>query len=324
MKTTAKRLLSALTFPMVILAMVLLPALPAAADQGTPPYQVWPQQYNGWSFNSQQANSFIFTANCWVSPTTDGVTPSFFAFGNPVTSVYFPVLIQDANPSNSEIVTPSTISVSQSACGFTASPSNQHISFTVKSGTAGLEEAVYTNSQPSSTSPTAFNVMLDRTYYSLVAALPGSQTVGGIIAALKGATNVQIVDTTTSPWTIYNWNGAHYYANGGSLPPTLALTAGAGTGPTGATITGSGSSGTVSFTAGTSTATGTTFTLTTVAAAAGGFNHSPTCTIAYIGANAAGAATCAVTGTGPYVDTISIATTALTASTFYSFAYTLK
>lgn len=322
MKQTATRLLNAFAVVAVVLGCVL----PVSAQQGIPPYSVYAEQYNQWSINGQQANTYTFTGGpCWVTPLTSGLTPSFFAFGNVANSVYFPVLIRDANPSNSEIVTPTALSSTQSSCGFSASPANTHITFTVSSGTAGLQEAVYTNAVPGSTSITALSVLLDRNFYNLVSGLPGSQTVGGIIAALKGATNVQVVDTTTAPWTYYNWNGVHYYANGGSNPGTLTLTAGSGTGPTGATITGKGTDAIVSYTTGTSTATGTSFSVTTPAAAAGGFNHSPTCTLYSIGANVpSGTLSCAVTGSGPYVATVSVATTALTASTFYSFHVTLQ
>lgn len=293
---------------------------PALAQVGNPPFQVYAEQYNAWSFTSVSANTYTFPgSNCWVSPQTSGVTASFFAFGNSNTSVYFPVYIQDVNPSDSEIVTPSSLSTTPSACGFSASTTYSHTSFRVLSGTAGLQEAVYTNATPGTSSNVAVNVLLDRNYYRLVAALPGSQTVAGIIAALKGAPNVQVVDTTTSPWTVYTWNGSAYFNNGGSTPPTLAFTAGAGTGPAAGTVTGNGSVGTATFTTGTSTATGTTFTLTT---AAGGFGHSPTCTVRSNGANVpSGTVSNAVTGSGPYVITVSVATTALTASTFYSFSY---
>jgi hypothetical protein len=204
-----------LTFAAILLCG--LGGFTAHADQGIPPYMVWPEQYNLWSFNSVSANTYTFPGyNCWVSPLTNGTTASFFAFGNSNTSVYFPVFIEDASPALSEIVTPTALSTTPTACGFSAAPVNSHISFTVKSGTAGLQEAVYTLSQPSSASSTANDVMLDQNFYGLVAALPSNQTVAGIIAALSGSTRVQIVDTTTGPWTYYTWNGSKYVSTSGS------------------------------------------------------------------------------------------------------------
>lgn len=322
MKRAAFGLLTAL-----MLVCGLLPVT-AVAQQGTPPHLVWAEQYNQWTFQSAAANTYTFPgSNCWVTPATDGQTASFFAFGNPAQSVYYPVAIIDATPANSEIVTPTSLSTSPSACGFSASTVNSHASFYVESGTAGLQEAVYTLSQPSSGN-VAWVVGLDRTYYSQVAGLPGSQTVGGIIYNLKGSAGVQIVDTTTTPYTWYAWNGAHYFANGGGTP-SIAAGAALGTGPANLTITGTGASGTISVTTGTSTATGTMFTLTFLSGTTStGFNHSPTCTIASVGATTPSGTLAAGSVGGSssagYTQPFTVSTTALTASTFYSFSYSCK
>ena len=65
---------------LAVLALVLCGLTPAFAQAGNPPFQVWAEQYNAWSFQSVSANTYTFPgSNCWVSPQTSGVTASFFA-----------------------------------------------------------------------------------------------------------------------------------------------------------------------------------------------------------------------------------------------------
>ena len=304
-----------------VLLLLAGSALPSAAQGNYAPAIVWAEQFNNWTFLSQGANQFTFAqTNCMSYPLVNAVG-AYFVFGNGGTYGYYPVLISDSNPSNSEVVTPTATSQASGSCGFTASPANAHISFTVSSGTAGLQDAVGTIA--SSGQPGV--VGIDRTYYNLVGALPGSKTVGGEIYGLKGSSRVLVVDTTTAPWTYYGWNGAHYFANGGGAP-SIAAGAALGTGPTGLTLSGNGAQGVISVTTGTSTATGTLFTLTFLSGTTStGFNHSPTCTIASVGATAPSGTLAAGSVGGSssagYQQPFTIATTALTASTFYSFSY---
>lgn len=292
----------------------------AVAQGGLPPVTVTAEQYNNWSFNSQTANTYTFTgANCQNYPATGGVISSYFVFG-PTASPY-PVLIRDANPANSEIVTPTSTSNVSGACGFAASTVNTHTSFTVSSGTAGLQDAVGTLGG-TATPAVPWTVIIDRTYYQLVAGLP-SRSVAGIINALKGSVNVQIQDITTAPSTFYVWNGSNYVPRGGATtPPTLAVTgAGAGTGPSATSINGSSVAGTVAFTTGTTpTASAAAFTLTYPTVANGGPSYAIACTFTSIGANAYTTGTSATTGT-PEVVTFTASATALTASTAYVFNY---
>lgn len=315
-----KRTLTAVAaFLALALAAVSIPAV-AIAQQGLPVKQVWAEQYNNWSFQSQAANSYTFAGtNCNSFPLVDGTAASYFVFGNANSGAGWPILIQDANPSNSEIVTPSSLSTVSGACGFSASTTNQHVSFVVSSGTAGLQDAVGTLANNGSQ---AINVMLDRTWYSLVAALPGSPSAFSIISNLKGGSvGVQIVDTTTAPWTVWNWNGTSYVNNGGAALPSVTLSTGAGTSPGAVTITGSGSQGTVSFKSGTSpTASATIFTLTFPTAANGGFNHTPVCTV--VGSYTAGTVTYG--GANPETVVVPATSTALTASTNYTFFFSCK
>jgi len=296
-------------------------APPLAVAQGAlPPTSVTAEQFNQWSFQSQAANSYIFAGtNCQAYPQVNGLLPSFFVFG-PTANPY-PVFIRDANPSNSEIVTPSATSNVAGACGFSASPANQHISFTVSSGTAGLQEAVGTLGS-TATPAVPWSVILDRTFYQLVGGLP-SGSVPSIIDKLKGSVNVQLVDVTTAPYSYYVYNGTKYVPRGGATtPPTLAVTgAGAGTGPASTSITGSSIAGTVAFTTGTTpTASAAVFTMTYPTVANGGPSYAIACTFTSIGANAYTTGTSATTGT-PEVVTFTASATALTASTAYVFNY---
>jgi hypothetical protein len=313
------KLISVFGALMLALSAVMFPAA-AMAQQGLPVKQVWAEQYNNWSFQSQQANTYTFAGtNCNSFALVDGSAPSYFVFGNPGTSVGWPVLITDATPANSEIVTPTTLSTTTGSCGFSASPSNQHISFIVSSGTAGLQDAVGTLSQSSTH---AINVLLDRTWYQLVAALPGTPSVYSIISALKGgSTSVNVVDTTTAPWTYWTWNGSNYVNNGGAVLPTVTLGTGAGTTPGAVTITGRGSDGTVTFKTGSSpTASATIFTLTWPTIANGGYNHTPACTV--VGSYTVGTVTYG--GSNPETAVVPATGTALTASTAYTFFYSCR
>lgn len=317
MKRTFALLAQALTMAALVMGVCNM----AVAQSGA--HLVWATEYNNWSLASQAGNSYVFTGTNCINYSLNGNLPPNFIFGNPGLSVNYPVWIQDANPSNSEIVTPSAISTTTGACGFTASTTYTHPSFTVRSGTVGLQDAVGALGATSSAIP--WNVLIDKTYYGLVSGLPGSKTVGGIIAALKGTTNVQVVDTTTNPWTTYSWNGSVYFSNGGGVP-VAALGTGAGTSPTGLVISGNGAQGVVSFTTGTSpTASAAIFTLTYPSGTTStGFNHQPTCTIKAVGATSytAGTVTYSGSASAGYVVTVPATSTALTAATFYSFSYT--
>lgn len=294
----------------------------AAFAQGAlPPNYVTPEQFNLWSIQSQAANTYVFNANCYSYPRTNGqlYPGSYFVFG-PTANPY-PVYIQDANPANSEIVTPTSTSNVQAACGFAASTANAHTSFTVLSGTGGLQDAVGTLGS-TATPAVPWVVVLDRNFYTAVSGLP-SGSVASIINALKGSVNVQIVDTTTAPFSYYVWNGSKYVPEGGAnTPPTLAVTgAGAGTGPASTSITGSSRAGTVAFTTGTTpTASAAVFTMTYPTVANGGPSYAIACTFTSFGTNAYTTGTSATTGT-PEVVTFTASATALTASTAYVFNY---
>ena len=299
-----------------LLGVVLAPLL--ALGQGNLPAKLyWAEQFNNWSQISSAANTYTFNGTCYNVPATDGTAPAYFEFGNPAVPTFYPILILDANPSISEIVTPTSLSTVSSSCGFSASTVNQHISFTLYSGTAGLQDAVGTLSMTATTGQPAV-VALDRYWYGLVAALPSTpsvQSVSTIIANLKGAQSVQIVDTTTAPWTYYAWSGTHYVnAQTSNVAPGVTLGSGAGTDATD-TIVGNAEFGTITLTTGTTpAASGPIFTLTWPSpTSGGGFSYAPFCSITSVGARSY-AGTDASTAGPPATNVFTATATALTAS----------
>ena len=310
-----------------LLTVVLLPAAMAQAPNPAP--AVYAEDFNNWTFVSSAANTYVSNAwNCWNTPLERGV-PSYFVFGNSNTSTYYPTLIRDANPLLSEIVTPSSISTAQSACGFSAATTNSHTSFWVLSGTAGLQDAVAALSSSGVGAPLEV-VYLDKYWYGLVAGLPSTpsvQTAQGIIGALKSGAGVEIVDTTTAPWTYYSWNpttSAFVISATNATAPTVAAGTGAGGSPTIAVVAGStGTRGFVTLTTGTSpVASATIFTLTWPAVASGGFAYAPSCSIVSVGTRSYTGTNASVVGP-PAVDTYTATATALTASVSgYKWAYT--
>lgn len=295
---------------------------PYATAQNLPPTWVFARAYNGLSLIGQQANSYTFNGGaCNVSPLNNGNSPSFFAFSGlqGATTVYNPVAIVDADPTKNEIVTPTSTTQSSAACGFAGTVVNQHTSFTLTSGTVGLQEAI-TNQQQSA--PPS-NVLLDQYWYTQVFGLPGSPTPESLIKAAKGSSNVTVVDTTTSPWTYWRWSGTAYAAattlTGGTAAPTAAAGAAAGTSPTGPTNTGDGNTMTVALTTGTATTTGTLFTETW--ATTNAFLYPPACRVYSTpsATNQFTAFTYAVTFTASAAKVTVTATTAPAISTAFNF-----
>lgn len=304
---------------LVLFVGLLLLCAAGAHAQNLPPTWVFARNYAGLNLIGQQANTYTFNGGaCNVSPLNNGNSPSFFAFSGTQasTTVYFPVAIIDADPTKSETVTPTSTTQGSGACGFAASTANQHVSFTLTSGTAGLQEAVANQLQsgPPST------VLLDQFWYQTVFGLPGSPTPESLIKAAKGNTAVQIVDATSSPWTYWRWSGTAYAAattlTGGTAAPTAAAGAAAGTSPTGPTNTGDGNTMTVALTTGTATTTGTLMTETWATTAA--FLYPPTCRVISTGANVLPSFTYAVTFTAAAAKVTITSVTAPVASTAYA------
>jgi len=310
----------------VLLALTVPdPALAQSQYGGANYHWVFASDYATTALQGQGTNNFSWDldtagpGSCYSYPNGSSTSP-FFAFGP--TAHAFPLWLQDNSGSQSEVVNPSATSLTGSSCGFSASTSYSHTTFYVKSGTGGLYEALYSNLK----TPYPLIVVLDTTWKSYIAALPGSKTPGGEIVGIPsafGTVNLSIVDITTTPPTIYTWNGSAYNAPGGGTPTVALSTTGAGTGPTGLTVTGSGRSFNVSFTSGTTpSTTATIFTATYLSGTTStGFNHQPYCTVTPIGPTlyTVGTPTYSGSASAGEVVTVPSTGTALTGSTFYSF-----
>lgn len=279
------------------LALSLAAAAPLSAQQLVPPGSYRAVDYANTVLQNQSPNSFVWNQNgngCFGTPGNSATTP-FFLFSGSIggTTVYFPQLITDfSQPTHNELATPTATSQTSSQCSFTAATTYSHTTFQVSSGTGGLQEAVASLSA----SPVPATVILDPVWYQRVLYLPGLGTPESIIKALKGATNVQIVDVTTSPYVYWRWNGSAYAAtalSGGSSAPTVAAGAAAGTSPTISNASGDGNTMVVSLTSGSATTTGTLFTETW--ATSNAFLYPPTCLVNSTGATAFTAFTYAVT-----------------------------
>jgi hypothetical protein len=206
------------------------------------------------------------------------------------------------------------------SCGVTIAPSNNHYNFTLKSGTAGLQEAINSlNGQGAW--PTL--VILDKNWWSNANQIPGT-TAATILGAATGNDSVLIEDITTFAPTYYVvGTGGTTYTAGTWLntAPTAATGAAAGT-ATSKVATGTALSGTYSFTTGTAT-TGTVFTETW--ATSNQFLYAPACTVTSTGATAPPT----LTVTPTYASsthgllTVTVAS-ALANTTAYSFSWNCK
>lgn len=296
----------------LILGAVGLLTAPAASAQSSTksPFQqpvYYAIDYGQWAIASQQANTYLFSPQGLCTASASG--GQFFPFATNA-----PVLIVDATPANTDVVTPSTVTNAASQCGFTASPSHSHYSFQIKSGTAGLQESLNALASPTTAYPATIN--LDRNWFATAASIPGTTPLT-IIGAAAGNGHAFLVDITSGAPIYYVWNGTAYasgtWTNG---KPTAAAGAAAGTSPT-ISDAGTALATTVSLAAGTSTTTGTLFTLTW--GTGKGFTYAPSgCTVTSNGTNSFTTFTSAISGTSTPVLTVT-ATSAPTASTAYSF-----
>jgi len=228
---------------LTLLALLAVVAIGTASAQTKSWYFAY--DFGQWAIPGQAASTYTFQGRniCY----SQAVGLNFFVFNTNA-----PVYIQDiGTPSNSESVTVSAVTSNPSGCTITVSPAHSHYSFNVRSGSAGLQEAVNTLGSSSGYVQTVF---LDTRWYNQAANIG---TPSAIIAAVAGNTQVQLVDATTYPFTYYTWNGANYVksslGSGGQFyglkpssntvisPPTALTTAGGAA----ATLNNLGTGGTV-------------------------------------------------------------------------------
>ncbi len=199
--TALMTFLLALLAPAVAIAQGFLPA-------EAPPW-VFADNYGRWAIQQQAANSYTFYPNliCQVTQLNFGNRPTFFAFSAAVG--YAPVYINDVNATNAEVVTPSTAPINtQEACGPVIAPVNNHTTFTLSSGSGGLQEAL------NAIGSNARVIYLTPAWYGLIAGIAGqnatlaaSVSPASVLAAATCASGPIVVDITTAPETQYTCSG---------------------------------------------------------------------------------------------------------------------
>ena len=193
----------------IALAVLVGLCLPAASQTKS-----WymAEDYGQWAIPSQFASTYVMQgANLCLE--SNGST-LFFPF-----KVSTPVLISDATPNLSEVVTPSAVTNTSGYCGITpTSTVSSHQSFYLKSGTAGLQEAL---NALGSGSLYPQVVYLTARWWQMAVNIPGT-TPQAIIASASGSNAVTLIDLTTVPETNYAWNGSKYVPAGASSVLALA------------------------------------------------------------------------------------------------------
>lgn len=317
-----RRILAAFIF----LLASLTPAFAQGFNPSGSPSWVYAKNYGLWAFQNQAANVYTFTPlnainGCQVTQLDYASKPTFYAFSNAVALA--PVFIADINSANSEVVTPgSYLAPTGTTCGPTLAPSNSHTTFTLQSGTGGLQEAL-------NALKTGGTVILDNSWYGLIsgiasqnATLTASTTPADVITNATCVAGETVIDSTSNPWSAYGCNASGKLILQTPAPkPSIAAGAGAGTSPTIAILAGSNNSnGTFTLTTGTTpSASGIVATITFSAPDyGGGFPYAPTCTFTSVGASAYTSATVTSTagsGTSGGTGVLTASSTALAAST---------
>lgn len=265
---------------LLLLAAILTPVVSYAQGfitAGSPPW-VYADNYGRFAIQGQNANTYSFTPSsiCQITQLDFSNKPTFFAFSQTVGAA--PVLIQDINSANSEVVTPGTLPTqTQSTCAVALSPSNSHTTFTLQSGTGGLQEAI--NAVGGSTQPIPTAIYLTPSWYKLIqsiaslnSTLAGSVTPQSVIANASCTAQAYVVDVTTSPATYYTCNGSHLVASGATAGfPNLRVTSYTGISAPTALSTSAASAGLItSATTGGTIAAGTYRLAVTYVDASGG------------------------------------------------------
>lgn len=171
----------------------------------------------------------------WSNPSACTVTSGGLTF--PAFTVGTPILISDANPAHSEVVTPTKVTITGSGCSITINPVYSHTSFVLESATGGLQEAV--------------DYSIRQNVPAVVAVTPQFDGTTSTITSATGNTNVSILDARDANMCAYDWNGSAYAKSGcfgaassgvtslNSLTGALNIAAGTGlsVGASGSTIT---------------------------------------------------------------------------------------
>lgn len=169
--------------------LLLSTTLAGLAQSGSGQLQA--TSFGQWQLSGYAPSSYTFApATCFVPSPLGG---SFIPFNTNA-----PVQIVDANPALNEVVTPTSVTASGSTCMINVTPAHQHYSFTLRSGTFGLQEAI--NAAGGAVSTT-------------VIVTPSFTAAGGVTSTItnaKGSTSVSILDARTATLCSYTWNGSAY------------------------------------------------------------------------------------------------------------------
>ena len=197
-----------LFFGLLIAAVCLGIAMPAVG-QGSNGGILYASDFNQWTLpqGTGPASGTISWPSaqvCQVSTTT-GYSFTAPKIGRKLT------IVDGAIPAHTETVTPTQVIVGPGGCSISATMAYTHLSYTVKSGTAGLQEAIdYQTGLPQG---------------SLVVVTP-TWTLGGgttsFLTSAYGTSLVTILDARDSCLVAYSLSGSTYaedanFCSGGSI-----------------------------------------------------------------------------------------------------------
>ncbi|MGA2890325.1 MAG: SGNH/GDSL hydrolase family protein [Terracidiphilus sp.] len=222
------------------LAAICVLSLPALAQsppvtlpvpvtgQGNLAGLLFASNFGQWQIPKGNLGTYSWNAAAYCYAHTVGVTFLAFTVGTPIT------LVDTANSANTEIVTPTAVSIVQptgsspGSCAITIAPIYPHTAYYYTSATAGLQEVI------TWAGTTAYNVIVTPDW-----SLLGGTTA--MITSAKGNAQVTILDERTSQTVGYTWSGSAYVATpsgGGANWSAISP----GTNNNGSLIVGSGSS----------------------------------------------------------------------------------
>lgn len=185
---------------MFVAAVCLGIAVPSVA-QGTTGGILYASDFNQWTLPQGvgPASGTIAWPSaqvCQVS-TTSGYSFTAPKIGRKLT------IVDSGTPAHTETVTPTQVVVGPGGCSITATMAYAHLSYTVKSGTAGLQEAL------------DYQAILPQG--ALVVLTPPWTLAGGttsLITAAYGTPTVSILDERNSCLVPYALSGSNYVAEG--------------------------------------------------------------------------------------------------------------
>lgn len=218
----------------ICLSLLFLTTAVTSIAQGFNPAQAPPwvlaDNYGRWALQGRLPNTYTFPVSgsspCQITQLNYGDSSTFLANSNTVALA--PVLIADNDAQNAEVLTPASVfPQTSSVCGWGLNATHPHISFSIQSGTGGLQEAI--NAVGGSTAPYPTVIYLSPQWYKLVAGisslnstLASQVTPSNILADATCTSKVFVVDLTTLPATDYQCSGSSLVVVPSSAATSLA------------------------------------------------------------------------------------------------------